>query len=209
MSRVQLLILGAGRFAQDVADWAAEIPGVTPIGFYQDERPDGPHALDGLAIFSEARAREQLASCQVICAVGSPRRDAFIEKVAAWDAAFATLVHPSARVSQKASLGPGTLVSPMVNVAAHARVGSNVILNRGASVAHHVVIEDYATIGPGAVIAGSASIGRGALIGAGAVVKDGIQVGAGATVGIGSVAVRDVKNGVTVFGVPARLIPGD
>jgi sugar O-acyltransferase (sialic acid O-acetyltransferase NeuD family) len=205
--RVQLLILGAGRFAQDVADWAAEIPGVVPIGLYQDERPDGPAELDDLPIFTDAQLRERLASCQVVCAVGSPGRVAFIAKVAAWGAEFATLVHPSARVSQKAALGPGTLVGPLANVAAHARLGSHVILNRAASVAHHVVIDDYATIGPAAVIAGSAVIGRCALIGAGAVVKDGIQIGAGATVGLGSVAVRDVKSGATVFGIPARLLP--
>jgi sugar O-acyltransferase (sialic acid O-acetyltransferase NeuD family) len=207
MSRVQLLILSAGRFAEDVADWAAEIPGVVPIGFYQDERTDGPETLDGLPIFNADQLRENITSCEIVCAVGSPGRVAFIETIAAWDGAFATLVHPSARVSRKASLGPGTLVGRLSNVAAHARVGSHVILNRGASVAHHVVIEDYSTIGPGAVISGSASIGRCALIGAGSVVKDGIHVGTSATVGIDSVAVRDVKSGSTVFGVPARLFP--
>lgn len=207
MNRVQLLILGAGRFAQDVADWAAEIPGVVPIGFYQDEHANGPPTLDDLPIFSHAQLCEQFSSCQIVCAVGSPGRVAFIEKIAAWGAAFATLVHPTARISQKASLGPGTLVGPLANVAAHSRLGSHVILNRGASIAHHVAVEDYATIGPGAIIAGSASIGRGALIGAGAVVKDGVQVGTGATVGIGSVAVRDVKSETTVFGIPARLLP--
>lgn len=204
---MRLLILGAGRFAQDVADWAAEVPGVTPVGFFQDEHAGGPDTLDGLDLFSERQLREQLLSCQVICAVGSPRRAAFIEKVAAWGATFTTLIHPSARVSPKAPLGPGTLIGPLANVAAHARLGSHVILNRAASVAHHVTVEDYASIGPGAIIAGSASIGRGAVIGAGAVVKDGIQVGAGATVGIGSVVVRDVKSGATVFGIPARLLP--
>ncbi|MDA0205263.1 MAG: acetyltransferase [Acidobacteria bacterium] len=207
MNRTQLLILGAGRFAEDVADWAAEIPGVALIGFYQDVRPNGPATIDGLPIFNEAHLRENITSCKFVCAVGSSGRVAFIEKVAAWGAAFATLVHPSARVSKKASLGPGTLVGPLSNIAAHARIGSQVILNRGASIAHHVVIEDYATIGPGAIIAGSASIGRRALIGAGAVVKPGIHVGADATVGIGTVAVHDVKSGSTVFGVPARLLP--
>lgn len=207
MIRVQVLILGAGRFAQDVADWAAEIPGVVPIGFFQDEHADGPSTLDGLPVFGETQLRQQFSSCQVVCAVGSPERVGFIGKVAAWGADFVTLVHPTARVSRKTVLGAGTLVAPLANVAAHARLGSHVVLNRGASVAHHVVVEDYATVGPGAIIAGSASIGRGALIGAGAVVKDGIRIGASATVGIGSVAVRDVQSGTTVFGIPARVLP--
>ena len=140
MIGVQLLILGAGRFAQDVADWAAEIPGVVPVGFYQDDHLGGPATLDGLPIFSETQLRERLPSCQVVCAVGSPARAAFIYRIAVWGAVFATLLHPTARVSRKTSLGLGTLVGPLASAAAHARLGSHVILNRGASVAHHVAV---------------------------------------------------------------------
>lgn len=51
-----------------------------------------------------------------------------------------------------------------------------------------VVVEDGAAIGSGAVIVGPVRIGRGALVGAGAVVT------------------RDVADGATVAGVPARMV---
>jgi acetyltransferase-like isoleucine patch superfamily enzyme len=43
-------------------------------------------------------------------------------------------------------------------------------------------------------------------VGAGAVIRQGIQIGDGAVVGAGAVVVKDVPPGVTVVGVPARVL---
>ena len=50
-------------------------------------------------------------------------------------------------------------------------------------------------------------VGRGASIGSGAVILCGVTIGAGAMVGAGAVVTRDVPDGTTVAGVPARLMP--
>jgi acetyltransferase-like isoleucine patch superfamily enzyme len=49
---------------------------------------------------------------------------------------------------------------------------------------------------------------KGASLGSGAVIMGGVTIGAGALVGAGAVVTKNVAPGVTVAGVPARLIRG-
>ena len=47
-------------------------------------------------------------------------------------------------------------------------------------------------------------IGDGAWIAPSACVRDGLKIGANAVIGLGAVVVKDVPDGVTVMGAPAR-----
>lgn len=49
-------------------------------------------------------------------------------------------------------------------------------------------------------------VGAGASIGSGAVIMAGVTIGRGALVGAGAVVTRDVGDGATVAGVPARVV---
>jgi acetyltransferase-like isoleucine patch superfamily enzyme len=54
---------------------------------------------------------------------------------------------------------------------------------------------------------GRVRVGRGAVVGAFATVRSGVSIGAEVTVGCSAVVTRDVANGLTVAGVPARPLP--
>lgn len=119
---------------------------------------------------------------------------------------FPAVAHPSAVISPSAVIAEGTVVFPRVVVNAAARVGRAAILNSGAIVEHDCVLADGVHVSPGAVVAGGARVGSRSWIGAGAVVLPGVVVGDGVVVGAGAVVLRDVPDGQTVAGVPARRV---
>jgi len=116
------------------------------------------------------------------------------------------LVHPAATVSESAQLGPGTVVFAGAVVNAAATIGSAAIINSAAVVEHDCTVGDGAHIAPGAVLTGGVNVGQSALVGARAVVLPGVTIEAGALIGAGSVVVGDVKAGMVVAGVPARVL---
>lgn len=71
-------------------------------------------------------------------------------------------------------------------------------------IAHNVVIGAHAAVIAHAMIGGSTRIGSSAWIAPSACVRDGLRIGDGATVGLGAVVVKDVPDGATVMGAPAR-----
>jgi sugar O-acyltransferase (sialic acid O-acetyltransferase NeuD family) len=117
---------------------------------------------------------------------------------------WATVAHPSAIVSARATIGEGCLLVAGAAINTGARTGRFCIINTLASVDHDCLLEDGVQIGPGAVLCGTVFCGEGAFVGAGAVILPGRRVGAGAIVGAGAVVTRDVAPGMRAWGNPAR-----
>ncbi len=119
---------------------------------------------------------------------------------------FEILVHPHSVISPAADLGEGTVVMAGAVINPSVRVGRHCIINTMASVDHDCELEDYVHISPGSALAGSVHVGEGTHIGIGASVIPGIRIGRWCTVGAGAVVIRDVPDGATVVGNPARLL---
>jgi len=83
-------------------------------------------------------------------------------------------------------------------------------IGRGTKIDHYVHIGHNVTIGEDciitarAVFCGKSSIGSRVWIGAGTIVKEKVHVGDDCLTGLGSVVIRDVADGETVAGVPAK-----
>ena len=77
-------------------------------------------------------------------------------------------------------------------------------VNRMASVGHHNHWGSFSRINPGAHTAGSVVLGERVTVGMGALVREGVRVGDGAIIGAGSLVLKDVAEGHTVMGVPAK-----
>jgi len=114
------------------------------------------------------------------------------------------IIHPRAIISTSAYLGAGIFVAANALIAPTARIGDGTIINHSAIVDHDCEVSDFAHIGPGCVLGGGVTVGRGSLVGAGAVVLPGHKIGDRAVIGAGAVVTKNVPEGATVSGVPAR-----
>ena len=146
------------------------------------------HAFIGVGTVGDAQPRQRL-----------------YDKVSGFGFEVVSAIHPTAVISSSAQIGVGPTIMAGAVVNASAVIGANVIVNTGAIVEHDCRIGDHTHIATGARLAGGVQVGPCAHIGIGAVVRQEIRIGREAIVGAGAVVVRDVPDGTTVFGVPAKI----
>lgn len=119
---------------------------------------------------------------------------------------FGVAIHPTAVVAPSVKIGEGTVVMAGAVINAGAVIGKHCIINTGASVDHECVLEDFVHIAPHATLCGQVHIGEGTLMGACSCAIPCVTIGSWCTVGAGSSLIKDVPDGVTVVGVPARKV---
>lgn len=117
-----------------------------------------------------------------------------------------TVIHPNCIIASHVNLCPGVFVAANTTINTLTEIRQGVICNTSCIIEHECVINSFAHIAPGAVLAGNVKIGERSFIGANSVVKQGINIGKDVIVGAGSVVIRDLPDGVTVVGNPARII---
>jgi sugar O-acyltransferase (sialic acid O-acetyltransferase NeuD family) len=205
--RLRLAILGTSLFAPEVADIVEDCGEFEVSVFIENwDRARTAETLLGRPVIWFEDAAPLAATHRALCSLGTTKRRQFIEAAVAMGFRFATVIHPTARVSRRSVVEPGSFISAGVVVSAGTKVGRHVVANRGVLVGHDTVIGDYVTLSPGANIAGAVSVGEGTYVGMGAIVLDRIRVGEGAVIAAGAVVTKDVPDRVEVMGVPARIV---
>ena len=142
-----------------------------------------------------------------------------------------TVIYPQVRIGdrfrtghnvlirEKTTIGDDVLIGTNSVVDGSCTIGDRVSVQTGVYITTNTTLEDDAFMGPCSVTSndkymmrGAELVGpvikKGARIGANAVILPGIVVGEGAVVGAGAVVTRDVGDGETVVGNPAKSLIG-
>jgi UDP-2-acetamido-3-amino-2,3-dideoxy-glucuronate N-acetyltransferase len=118
-----------------------------------------------------------------------------------------TLIHAGVRI------GAGCTIGSHCNICL-SQIGHQVSIQTGCHITRGVVIEDEVFIGPGVITLNdplvpdrpmkAPTIRKGARIGGGSVLLPSVVIGRGVTIGAGSIVTKDVPDGLTIIGNPAR-----
>lgn len=204
-----MLIAGAGGHAIEILDILLE-QGITDELYFFDN-------LTGTTLFqnkypvlnSFEEAQEHFKKDpRFILGVGNPEtRQVLEQQLSDFGGQLTSLRGSDSAISTYANLAEVDVFN-FCHIGGNAKIERGCLINTGTQVHHEVEIAEFSVINPGAILLGACKIGRLSYIGAHATILPGVQIGDRVTVGAGAVIIRDVPDGVTVVGVPGRVISG-
>ena len=207
----KLIIVGAGGFGREVLGFARSIPRIYRDWNVYGFLDDNPSALQkfstGIAILGPIVGYEPKEDEVFTCAIAEPLvRLEICRKLLQNKANFVNIISPSATIGENTSIGKGLILGAYSALSVNVRVGDFAIINSYSSLGHDAVLEDGCTLSAYCAVTGGVHVGEGSFLGTQSVILPTLKVGRYTKIGAGSIVVRNIKNGVAVFGNPAREI---
>lgn len=206
--RKNLCIIGARGFGRECVGnfrlWNGFGDQYAIKGFLDDKAD----ALDGYGdyppIIGTVEGYKPQENDVFLCALGVVKwRKKYIDLVVSHGGRFETIISPKATIHQSAVLGIGDLILDNAIVSSGVKVGDYVLCHCNVVLGHDTIVESHVVCEAFTFTGGFAKICEGATLHTRATILPHKKVGIGATVGAGSTVISNVKEGKTVFGVPA------
>lgn len=202
------VIVGRGGFGREAYAWYRDaVPDAAVVGFIEDDAASVGVLIGDVPVVGPVEWLADNPVDDVVMGVGAPAgRRALTERVRATGHDVATVVHPTAVVGSRVSIGTGSILCPGVVVTTDVDIGEGALLNLNVTIGHDCRIGSWTVLAPGVDVAGNVTLGPGCDVGIGASIIQRVTVGAGTVVGASAAVVRDLPSHVTAVGVPARPI---
>jgi sugar O-acyltransferase (sialic acid O-acetyltransferase NeuD family) len=205
-----MLIIGAKGFAKEVLEVLYQNNYSEKIYFFDDVNVDCPNELFGFKVF---KSLDQVKShfkgeFPFTLGIGTPKaRKLVCDKFEMIGGVLQSTISPFARIgSFDNQIGVGVNIMTGVVLTNSVHVGKGTLINLNCTIGHDSHVGEFVEISPGSHISGNCIIGDGTQIGTNATILPKIKIGNNVIVGAGTVVIKDVPEGVTVVGVPGRII---
>ena len=201
----KLVLIGAGGYAKSVLD-SVDYYNYKVEGFI-DEFTEKKEHLGYPVLAKSLDSLMNVKEYVFFISIGNnKRRKIWFDRLTKRGLRLINVVDRSAIISPRASIGIGCFVGKMAIINSKAKVGNNCIVNTKALIEHGCCISNHVNLSTNSVINGDVTIKDGSFIGSCSVTIGQLSIGEWSTVGAGAVVIRPVGDGITVAGVPARII---
>jgi sugar O-acyltransferase (sialic acid O-acetyltransferase NeuD family) len=207
----RIIIYGAGGMGREILDILRRtncVEGAVILGFVDDGVPPGTVRNDIEVLGGMNYLKSTAEPRSVVLGMAAPDAKRAIHSELKQNPliSFPNVIHPTSCVSEYALLGEGVVIATRCEVGIDAVIGDCVFLNANTLVGHDARVGRYTSIMSMTIVSGCTDIGEGCMLGAHSALRQGIRIGPGCMIGMGSVVLRDVPDGATVLGNPARRI---
>lgn len=202
-----IIIIGGGGFAKEVI-WLANDCSRKVRGVLDDSAETHNTQVQGATVLGNVSSWVNYKDCEFIIAIGSPRtRQKVLDKMLTFgEPDFATLIHPSVRLSNTVSIGEGSIICAGSILTADISLGKHNILNLNVTVGHECEFADYVTIAPMVAVSGNVKLQYLVEVGTGAVIRQGLELAEGSMLGMGGILTKNIPERIIFAGNPAKKL---
>ena len=186
--KVEIGVLGAGRFAKEVALYAARL-GIEVVHFFDGTVPG-------------AKLEKRLPYC---IGVGSPETKRLVLEQSGCELFF-SVFDPDCLYDRSDVVGRGCVIAPGVVLTTNVVLGDFVTLNQNCTVGHDCRLGRFVNVAPGANVSGNVVMGEGCDVGTNAAIREKLTLCANVRLGLNCGVVADIFEPGTYVGTPARML---
>lgn len=208
-----LIVFGASGFGREVA-WIVErintvLPTWNLVGFMDDNSSILNKSIGKYKVIGSKKDVLRYPEAFFVCAVGASKiRKNIVNSLKRInpDINFATLIDPSAELSDSVKIGAGSIVCAHTIITVDVNIGDHVVINLDCTIGHDAVLQNFVTLYPSVNVSGMANIGLCCELGTGMQIIQGKTIGDYSIIGAGAVVVKDIPSKCTAVGSPAKPI---
>jgi len=143
---------------------------------------------------------------KLFIAIGDPvARKKIVESLPP-ETEYFTLIHPNTVISEWVEIGEGSIVCAGCILTCDIKIGKHAHFNLDSTVGHDCRIGDFVTTAPSVNISGKCTIGNCVYLGTNASLREKLNIVDNVTVGMGAMVVKNITEGGTYVGIPAKKI---